>query len=88
MVAVLVAGALVAYAKYRSYWDSIQRVDVQALVGRQPPKLNNAENILLIGSDTRVGQRGIGGSQGVIPGQRSDTLMRCTSPPVIAGSPW
>ena len=75
VVAVLVAGALVAYAKYRSYWDSIQRVDVAGLVGRQPPKLNNAENILLIGSDTRVGQRGIGGSQGVIPGQRSDTLM-------------
>src|SRR5215469_1411291 len=62
VVAVLVAGALVAYAKYRSYWDSIQRVDVAGLVGRQPPKLNNAENILLIGSDTRVGQRGIGGS--------------------------
>jgi LCP family protein required for cell wall assembly len=75
VVAVLVAGALVAYAKYRSYWDSIQRVDVAGLVGRQPPKLNNAENILLIGSDTRVHQRGIGGSQGLIPGQRSDTLM-------------
>jgi LCP family protein required for cell wall assembly len=75
MVAVLVAGALVAYARYRSYWDSIQRVDVQDLVGRQPPKLNNAENILLIGSDTRVGQHGIGGSQGITPGQRSDTLM-------------
>jgi LCP family protein required for cell wall assembly len=75
VVAVLVAGALVAYAKYRGYWDSIQRVDVQGLVGRQPPKLNNAENILLIGSDTRVGQRGIGGSQTTTPGQRSDTLM-------------
>jgi LCP family protein required for cell wall assembly len=75
LVAVLVAGALVAYAKYRSYWDSIQRVDVAGLVGRQPPKLNNAENILVIGSDTRVAQRGIGGSQGLIPGQRSDTLM-------------
>ena len=75
VVAVLVAGALVAYAKYRSYWDSIQRVDVAGLVGRQPPKLNNAENILLIGSDTRIHQRGIGGSQSSIPGQRSDTLM-------------
>jgi len=75
LVAVLVAGTLGAYAKYRGYWDSIQRVDVQGLVGRQPPKLNNAENILLIGSDTRAGQRGIGGSQGITPGQRSDTLM-------------
>jgi LCP family protein required for cell wall assembly len=75
VVAALVAGTLVAYVKYRSYWDSIQRVDVAGLVGRQPPKLNNAENILLIGSDTRTGQRGIGGSQGLTPGQRSDTLM-------------
>ena len=39
VVAVLVAGVLGAYAKYRGYWDSIQRVDVQGLVGRQPPKL-------------------------------------------------
>ena len=30
-------------------------------VGPQPPKYTNAENILLIGSDTRVGQHGIGG---------------------------
>jgi LCP family protein required for cell wall assembly len=75
VVGVLVAGTLAAYAKYRSFWDSIKRIDVQALVGNQPPKLNNAENILLIGSDTRVGQDGIGGSAAETPGGRSDTLM-------------
>jgi LCP family protein required for cell wall assembly len=75
VVGVLVAGTLAAYAKYRSFWDSIRRIDVQALVGHQPPKLNNAENILLIGSDTRVGQDGIGGSAAQTPGGRSDTLM-------------
>jgi LCP family protein required for cell wall assembly len=75
VVSVLVAGTLAAYAKYRSFWDSIKRIDVQALVGNQPPKLNNAENILLIGSDTRAGQKGIGGSEAVNPGSRSDTLM-------------
>jgi len=75
VVGVLVAGTLAAYAKYRSFWDSIKRIDVQALVGSQPPKLNNAENILLIGSDTRVGQKGIGGSAAETPGGRSDTLM-------------
>jgi LCP family protein required for cell wall assembly len=75
LVSVLVAGTLAAYAKYRSFWDSIKRIDVQALVGKQPPKLNNAENILLIGSDTRAGQQGIGGSEAVNPGSRSDTLM-------------
>ena len=60
VVGLLVAGTLVAYGKYRAFWDSIKRVDVAGLVGDQPPKLNNAENILLIGSDTRVGQDGIG----------------------------
>jgi LCP family protein required for cell wall assembly len=75
VVGVLVAGTLTAYAKYRSYWDSIKRIDVAGLVGNQPPKLNNAENILLIGSDTRVGQDGIGGSAAAVPGSRSDTLM-------------
>jgi len=72
LVGVLVGGALVAYAKYRSYWDSIKRVDVAGLIGPQPPKYTNAENILLIGSDTRTGQRGIGGQVGC---NCSDTLM-------------
>jgi LCP family protein required for cell wall assembly len=75
LVGVLVAGALVAYAKYRAFWDSITRVDVAGLVGPGPPKYNNAENILLIGSDTRLNQHGIGGSENVNPGSRSDTLM-------------
>jgi LCP family protein required for cell wall assembly len=73
VVSMLVAGGLVAYVKYRGYWDSIKRIDVAGLIGNQPPKLNNAENILLIGSDTRSGQDGIGGNQ---PGCNcSDTLM-------------
>jgi LCP family protein required for cell wall assembly len=75
VVGVLVAGTLVAYGKYRSIWDSIKRIDVAGLVGNQPPKLNDAENILLIGSDTRLGQGGIGGSAANTPGGRSDTLM-------------
>jgi LCP family protein required for cell wall assembly len=72
LVGVLVAGSLVAYAKYRAYWDSIKRVDVEGLIGPQPPKYTNAENILVIGTDTRVGQDGIGGSTGC---GCSDTLM-------------
>jgi LCP family protein required for cell wall assembly len=75
MVSVLVAGALVAYAKYRADWDSIQRVNVEGLIGKQPPKLNNAENILVLGSDTRLHQHGIGGTVAGAPGARSDTLM-------------
>jgi LCP family protein required for cell wall assembly len=75
LVGVLVVGSLAAYAKYRAFWDSITRVDVAGLLGQQPPKYNNAENILVIGSDTRLNQRGIGGSESINPGSRSDTLM-------------
>ncbi len=75
LVAVLVVATLAAYVKYRSFWDSIKRVDVAGLIGNQPPKYNNAENILVLGSDTRVGQNGVGGSAGSTPGGRSDTLM-------------
>jgi LCP family protein required for cell wall assembly len=72
VTAVLVIAVLAAYVKYRSFWDSIKRIDVTGIIGNQPPKLNNAENILVIGSDTRVGQNGIGGTTGC---NCSDTLM-------------
>jgi LCP family protein required for cell wall assembly len=74
LVGVLVAGSLVAYGKYRSIWDSIKRVDVAGLIGDQPPKYTNAENILVLGTDTRVGQDGIGGNSSVGCGC-SDTIM-------------
>ncbi len=72
LVGVLVIAALGAYVKYRTVWDSIKRVDVTSL-GKQPPKFNNAENILLLGSDTRTGANGrIGGHLGC---NCSDTVM-------------
>jgi len=76
LAVVVVSGSLAAYAKYRALWDGIDRVDVQAdLTGKQPPADPNALNILIIGSDTRVGINGkIGGSEG-ISGARSDTVM-------------
>jgi LCP family protein required for cell wall assembly len=74
LVGVLVAGSLVAYGKYRSIWDSIKRVDVAGLIGQQPPKYTNAENILVLGTDTRVNQGGIGGNSSVGCGC-SDTIM-------------
>ena len=70
---VLVVAALAAYLKFRSVWDSIRRVSVAGL-GPQPPKLTNALNILVIGSDSRAGPNGRGYGQG-ITGQRSDTIM-------------
>jgi LCP family protein required for cell wall assembly len=74
LVGVLVAGSLVAYSKYRSIWDSIKRVDVAGLIGPQPRKYTNAENILVLGTDTRVNQGGIGGNSSVGCGC-SDTIM-------------
>lgn len=50
----LVAGALVAYAKYREIWDGIHH-DKLADLGKRPPKYNNALNILIFGSDSRAG---------------------------------
>ena len=72
VVCVLVVAALGAYVKYRTVYDSIKRVDT-ATLGKQPPKYNNAENILLLGSDTRSGVNGaIGGHVGC---NCSDTVM-------------
>jgi LCP family protein required for cell wall assembly len=72
LVGVLVIAALGAYVKYRTVWDSIKRVDA-SILGKQPPKFNNAENIMLLGSDTRTGVNGrIGGHVGC---NCSDTVM-------------
>ena len=77
LVLAVVSGSLVAYAKYRTVYDSIGRVDVSSDLhgAKQPPVDPNAINILLIGSDSRSGANGkIGGTDG-IDGQRSDTVM-------------
>jgi len=54
LVVVLVAGALVGYVKYREIWNGIHHDAVTGL-GHRPPKYNNALNILVFGSDSRVG---------------------------------
>jgi len=71
LAVVLVSGTLYGYAKYRAVWDGINHVTITD--PNPPPKLNNALNILVIGSDSRSGRNGkIGGPA---PGQRSDTVM-------------
>ena len=78
LLAVVVGGGVLAiYLKYRAAWDGIARVDVSGDLhpANRPPADPNAENILLIGSDTRVGVNGqIGGTEGV-SGARSDTII-------------
>jgi LCP family protein required for cell wall assembly len=72
LAVVLVIASIAAYLKFRSVWDSIGRVSIAGL-GPQPPKLTDATNILVIGSDTRAGANQRFGAG--ISGQRSDTIM-------------
>jgi LCP family protein required for cell wall assembly len=54
LIAVIVAGGLSGYLKYRSVWNSIHRITVTGL-GKRPPQYNGALNILVFGSDSRAG---------------------------------
>ncbi len=80
LAVIVVGGSITIYLKYREAWDGIGRVDVSGdlRAKNRPPADPNAENILLIGSDTRVGLNGsIGGTGGsaAIDGARSDTII-------------
>ena len=72
LAVILVSGTLYAYAKYRQVFNGINHQTLK-LGGSRPPKLNNALNLLVIGSDSRSGRNGKIG--GYVPGQRSDTVM-------------
>ena len=70
LVAVLGTG----YTLLRHFNANIQQEDIKGLLGRQPVNLHpQAENILVLGSDTRNGQ-GSGYGTGLVTDQ-SDTLM-------------
>lgn len=72
LAVILVGATLYGYSKYRDVLDGISHETIHGL-GNRPPKLNNALNILVIGSDSRAGRNGkIGGPA---QGQRSDTVM-------------
>ncbi|MGI9007422.1 MAG: LCP family protein [Streptosporangiaceae bacterium] len=72
LAVILVGGTLYGYSKYRDVLEGINHEKIHGL-GKRPPKLNNALNILVIGSDSRSGRNGrIGGPA---QGQRSDTVM-------------
>jgi LCP family protein required for cell wall assembly len=76
LAVVLVAASLGVYVRYREVWDSINRVDVSSdLNGKRPPADPNAINLLLIGSDSRIGRNGAIGGRTDIGGARSDTIM-------------
>lgn len=72
LAVILVGGTLYGYSKYRDVLEGINHERIHGL-GKRPPKLNNALNILVIGSDSRSGANAKLG--GYVAGQRSDTVM-------------
>ncbi|RFU38194.1 LytR family transcriptional regulator [Actinomadura logoneensis] len=73
MSVLLVGGSITAYALWRRIDGQIGRENVTAqLPAHRPPKLNSAMNILLIGSDSRMGANARYGTE---VGERSDTTI-------------
>jgi LCP family protein required for cell wall assembly len=75
ILVVLIVGLVVTgYAMLRHFNDNLHQVNISGLLGRQPANLHpQAENIALIGSDTRLG---MGGQYGTgLTTDQSDTLM-------------
>src|SRR5215831_18216319 len=59
LAAVVVIGVLGAYFVYRHLNGNLHQVDISGVLGSQPVDLHpQAENILILGSDTRTGQGG------------------------------
>lgn len=72
--AAMVAGSLTTYGLYRKLSGNMRQQDVLSRLGdERPAEGADAENILLIGSDTRAAQNGQPGEQ--VEGARSDTLI-------------
>ena len=73
LAVVLVGTSLFAYGAYRKLQGNIAHEDVSAELGtHRPPKLNQALNVLLIGSDQRDGANA---KYGHAVGERSDTII-------------
>lgn len=72
LTAVLVAGCLSAYAAYRKLYGNITHESVTGKLGKRPPKIGKATNVLVLGSDSRKGKDA---KYGRAEGERSDTLI-------------
>jgi LCP family protein required for cell wall assembly len=72
----VVIGALGVYFVYRHLDANLHQVDISGVLGSQPVDRHpQAENILVLGSDTRAGQGGGFGSSAVLNTDHSDTLL-------------
>ena len=79
LVVVLVSGASIAAITYWRLTSQIQdnSVIIEGDEGA-PPGIGSYEggfNILIVGSDTRVGQSGLGGSEDEVEGERNDVTI-------------
>jgi LCP family protein required for cell wall assembly len=72
----LVVAAIGVYAGYRHLNGNIHQVNISGLVGAQPPDHHpSAENIVVIGSDSRRHQSARYGNSQELTTDQSDTLM-------------
>lgn len=73
VTAFLVATGLTAYAAYQRLYGNISHIDPKGQLGdHRPPKIGDAVNVLVIGSDSRAGANGAYGNEA---GARSDTIL-------------
>jgi LCP family protein required for cell wall assembly len=76
LAVVLLLAATGAYLVYRHLNANLHQVNVSGLLGSRPVDLHpQAENILVIGSDTRIGQGRGYGSSAQLNTDHSDTLL-------------
>ncbi len=74
LAVLLVAVMLAGYTMLRHFNGNITQANVRGLLGRQPADLHpQAENILVLGSDTRLGMPGAAAA--TLTTEQSDTMM-------------
>jgi LCP family protein required for cell wall assembly len=76
LAVIVVVGTLGVYFVYRHLNANLHQVDISGVLGSQPVDLHpQAENILVLGSDTRIGQGRGYGSSAELNTDHSDTLL-------------
>jgi LCP family protein required for cell wall assembly len=76
VAAVVLIAVLGVYLVYQHLNANLHQVDISGVLGSQPVDLHpQAENILVLGSDTRIGQGRGYGNPATINTDHSDTLM-------------
>ncbi|MBO0788413.1 MAG: LCP family protein, partial [Actinobacteria bacterium] len=76
LAAILILAAAGGYLIYQHLNGNLHQLNVSGMLGPRPASLHpKAQNILVIGSDTRAGQSRRYGNSAVLSTDHSDTLM-------------